>query len=626
LDYSFEGEVRAVAFNANSDTIITGGTDDEALVWDILSGKRVGSLDGHRGDVLAVAISPDGSIALTGCADKKARLWDLAERTCRKIVDHQGAVRTVGFHPDGRSFFVGGDNEASDKGTLCIMTEYDAPYVLATESDAKYSITSAAYSPDGATLLVGDENWEASFYDAASLRRFATTDYAFGQVRGVAFSPDSKTALIGASDSNMALLWNMESLRAYVDWQKDGVFVLTNVGPPGPIRPALLHPQPVTAVCFSPSDGQRILTACEDGCVRIWHKSPGPSIRVLDHNPTLPIRKKREFVVQTTAIDPSGRLAATAGDNGQVVLWDVSNATRNGRALDCSSPVVSVVFTSDGRSVVTGSKDGLVQLWNLRTREREGEPIHHEGGVSGLDICRSNDEILVGGGGLAQRWNVRSGVKIGDPLQHSNDSALNITTAISPNSKRFLTMGEDGTAKLWNASAGLVAVLTHDNSIGGGAFSRDSTQAITASHDGTARVWDASNGTLLASLTHQSEVFSAAFVSASRAITCSRQGAQVWDLRFQKRLGAPFKGQHGIFLGTRVLFAACSDDGETAVLADFNGYGVIWSMPKPVSNECSSITVWVQTEVGMKLDEAGGRQVLTAQEWLQNDAIIGPRR
>ena len=187
-------------------------------------------------------------------------------------------------------------------------------------------------------------------------------------------------------------------------------------------------------------------------------------------------------------------------------------------------------------------------------------------------------------------------------------------------------MGEDGTAKLWNASAELVAVLTHDNLIRGGAFSRDSTQAITASDDGTARVWDASNGKLLATLTHQSEVFSAAFVSASRAITCSRQGAQVWDLRFQKRLGAPCKCQHGIFLSTRVLFAACSDDGETAVLADFNGYGVIWSMPRPVSDVCSSITVWVQTEVGMKLDEAGGSHVLTAREWLQNDAIIGPRR
>jgi WD40 repeat protein len=610
-----EGEVRAVAFSPDGDFFITGGTDHKVLVWKTVTGQRICSLDGHSGTVCAVAVSPDGHFALTGGLDKEARLWNLPERTCATVLKHEGAVLTVGFRPDGRSFFIGGETRGSDTGKLCFYNTLtagcEALTFLATESDAKFRLTSAAFSPDGNTLLVGDENWVASFYDAASFQLFATTDYGLGIIRGVGFSPDGNTALIGADDSNIAMLWDVAKLRAHWEKQQRGSVVLTEEGPPRPLFPLLPHPQPVTAVSFVPPDGKLFLTACQDGYIRVWQKAPGPSIKVLDHHPRMESHKNREHVVRATAIDPSGQLAATAGDNGKVRFWDVPTGKPIGQDLDCSSPVMSFVFTSDGQSCVTGSKDGRIRLWDARRRKEIGSPMSHQGGVSGLSISRDQDLILVGGSGKAQRWNVRTGVQIGNPLQHTaDDPERSVATAISPNNERFLTMGEDGKAKLWDKDGGLIAELEHGNEVRDGGFSHDATRAITASDDRTARVWNAHSGALILTLTHRSDVSSAAFLTGHRTLTSSRQGAQVWDLRFQRRIGPSCKYNND------VLDVACSSDGKTAVLADWNGYGVIWSMPQPLPVDPKVITAWVETEVGMKLDNGGGRQVLSGQAWL----------
>jgi RNA polymerase sigma factor (sigma-70 family) len=70
------GVVRAVAFGAGGDHLVTGGDDRTARVWDARTGKQLAVLEGHTGAVTAAAFAPDGCTIVTGGADKTVRVWE----------------------------------------------------------------------------------------------------------------------------------------------------------------------------------------------------------------------------------------------------------------------------------------------------------------------------------------------------------------------------------------------------------------------------------------------------------------------------------------------------------------------------------------------------------------------
>ena len=78
LVLSHESPIDAVAFSPDGKTILTGGDDRVARLWDAVTGRPIGQPLVHQGTVFAVAYSPDGKMLVTGSADKTARRWDAA--------------------------------------------------------------------------------------------------------------------------------------------------------------------------------------------------------------------------------------------------------------------------------------------------------------------------------------------------------------------------------------------------------------------------------------------------------------------------------------------------------------------------------------------------------------------
>jgi WD40 repeat protein len=76
----FEGYV--AVFSPDGRQVLTGSTrlDEtrivgEAILWDVATGQKLRTFEGHRGSVCSVAFSPDGRYVLTGSGDGTARLW-----------------------------------------------------------------------------------------------------------------------------------------------------------------------------------------------------------------------------------------------------------------------------------------------------------------------------------------------------------------------------------------------------------------------------------------------------------------------------------------------------------------------------------------------------------------------
>jgi RNA polymerase sigma factor (sigma-70 family) len=73
------GSRDGLALNVSPDgrTLLTGDETGTTRLWEVVSGKAVASISGHRGHIASAAISPDGRLLLTGGYDQVAYVWGL---------------------------------------------------------------------------------------------------------------------------------------------------------------------------------------------------------------------------------------------------------------------------------------------------------------------------------------------------------------------------------------------------------------------------------------------------------------------------------------------------------------------------------------------------------------------
>lgn len=72
-----DGWVRCLAFHPTEPILASGGYDQKAILWSIVTGQPLQVLRGHDEAVVSVDFNPQGSILATGSEDETIRLWDI---------------------------------------------------------------------------------------------------------------------------------------------------------------------------------------------------------------------------------------------------------------------------------------------------------------------------------------------------------------------------------------------------------------------------------------------------------------------------------------------------------------------------------------------------------------------
>jgi hypothetical protein len=277
------------------------------------------------------------------------------------------------------------------------------------------AVHAVAFSPDGRHLLTGGDDGTACLWDLTAGREVHRLA-AQGPVVSAVFSPDGRrvvTAVGGVAVWDVATGTLVRSLERY-----EGI-----------VRKVAFHP-----------DGRLLVTA-EDGGVWLRDLAAAGNRRPLG-------APDERSVLETMAVDPSGRRVATGGRDGTLRVLDLEGAEL--LRLAQSAPILALAFSPDGRWIATGGDHGV-----LRLDARSGAAVgtFREPGVRALAISPDSRLLVVGtraGLWIAQvsDWAVKAGPEGLDDFGEIS------TVGISPDGGLAAVGGERGVVGLVNLERG----------------------------------------------------------------------------------------------------------------------------------------------------------------------------
>jgi serine/threonine protein kinase/WD40 repeat protein len=330
-------------------------------LFDTITGKGFGDLK-SRSRPARLVFSPDSKQIAVGEMSGLITLWRFPGRILdpstvaaveggslqtdagppikRHLKGHMDAIEALAFTPDGQKLVsISRDNTAR-------CWELDDREESRVLYRGRGQIDALSYSPDGRYIV------EASMEDGIRVHDLKSTSsprtLATHGSRKAVFSPDGRT--IAAAPAHRVTLWDAKN------WA-----ILGTVGE--------AEPAEVGALAYS-RDGHWLLVGVGDP--NTFSTDTGGKVVIID----VPTRKEFRTIdvptqVSAVTFSADGKLAAAAGHDGTVWLWDTSSWVEVARwQAPVGTKYASILFLPGDIELATGGHSGKIDIWNVTTAKQ----------------------------------------------------------------------------------------------------------------------------------------------------------------------------------------------------------------------------------------------------------------
>jgi WD40 repeat protein len=459
------------------------GTEDKTTpasylvhVYEVETGARAVTLDGHIAAVWDVSFSPDGQYLLTASQDTTARVYDWRNQRMRRrpvILKHGDSVSDATFDRSGEYVVTSGGKSAARLWKPGLARDFakndrhslDSPLVAVLRGHTGYAW--ARFSTDGKRILTESSEdktarvWRA---DAGRVKAAMLREERQPGFSGAALSPDGGHMVTAE--------WGGEPLRV---WRADGggraaVAELGSADGDGYRNPS-----------FSP-DGRLVVAATythvggvQSEAVRAWEwqdETQRMRPRTIEegtaHLTSLAVSQHEggaAYVVTARRL----RHDAPPGPEGPAHaarVWNLGAAegAQPAAVIPHAQPVMAAAFSHDRASkylATTGGDDVLIFAWAENSRPLHTLDSKRLGALGSLAFSPDGNYLAAAGtGGTALVWDLRTKAGHAAPtVLRTPTSSLGYalhfhSVAFSPDGKLILTAATDDTVRLWDSRTG----------------------------------------------------------------------------------------------------------------------------------------------------------------------------
>ncbi len=349
-------------------------------VWDMASGRELGTFIVKQTGRVQAALSPDGKSLLTWGDHQALQLWDVRSGKQHGPRLYADGVHAATFSPDGKVVAFA----AKDGVFFWDLAKNDKPHSFIRDDEPVHTL---AFTPDGKILVCARENHVLHLWEAMSGRSFAPDGGHSQEPGAIAFAPNGRTVLTAAGtrlifwDADTGKQRERKKVSKQTFWwdHADGVggppfafspggkylavnegedLILQDVATGKEVRRLQVQRMQNPRVAFS-ADGAVVAIAGEgDRGPQVWDVEAGEEL-LLAHR-GLPGQ------LHGLAVSPDGKYVAVRGGPAVVLrVWDVANRRVDWEVEEPEGKSAAIAWSPDGKFLATGS-----HLWDVSTSQK----------------------------------------------------------------------------------------------------------------------------------------------------------------------------------------------------------------------------------------------------------------
>ncbi|MFD6279891.1 protein kinase [Streptomyces sp. NPDC060209] len=285
-----EGAVYGLALTPDGRHALVGGSDGNVGLWDVRTGTRGRSFEGHQHAVRSVCLSADARRALSAGQDGTVRLWDVPSGQCLRVLHMYEYLPSpsvpVRWDAGGRQVVVGGGD-----GALRVW-DLDTGGLARTLTGHEGAVHALWVGADGRFAASAGSDSTLRLWDLAEGRCVHVLEGHQSSVTMVCADADGASLLSCDTGYNRTIrLWDTTTGRQMREFEKG---------------------QSANALCVT-ADGRFAFSAGHGSRISLWEVGTGRCLRALDSH--------ANTATTCLAVTPDGLTAVSGDDDGTLRSW-----------------------------------------------------------------------------------------------------------------------------------------------------------------------------------------------------------------------------------------------------------------------------------------------------------------